>query len=488
MKSPWPLIIVILYFIALMIIVRRYGKLKEKNVTEFAVMGRSAPWYLIIFTVLATWVIGSTYTATFGFGVTDGTVALYMAVYSIMALIIFYFIGPRVWVWGKVHDLYNVPDYIKLRYRDKKLAIIVAIAAGVVIAAPWQIMALKTFGYVTDALTYGALPQPIGMAIFAVLIAIYCIYGGMRSVVLTDFFQGIISVVVVIIGIIAVFQVKFGGLGQMFQDVYRQSPELLVVEDTKFWTSIIIPSALAVYCFVEIFNRIFLAKNVRHLKIIVRGAPLLVGTIYVLVALLGIGGSLLPSVNADLASAESGFFTMFNDVGGPLMLAFAAIVVIAAEMSSVDSQIATGAIVVARNIIGELKKEEISDEKIIKISRIVIAIWMVVVYCLSILDLPALIVFAYVSYEFLLTLFPTVILGIMWKKGTTKACWASIAVGWALTGALSIWTPLQGYFGGWGPGITGGFFAFLVYIIISLSSKEKEWVVSLFDEVNAYKE
>jgi len=487
MTSPWAVIIVVIYFCILGLVVGKWGKGKEKGLNEFAVAGRSGPWWLIMFTVLATWIIGSTYTATMGYAVMSGAIGIYMAMYSVMGLIIFYYIGPRIWVWGKVHNLYNLPDYIGRRYGDRRLAILVAIA-GFIIGAPWQIMALKTFGYTTTALTYGALPEVAGMAIFAIAITAYCVYGGMRSVVVTDFFQGIICVVVVIGGIIACIYAKFGGIGPMFQQVLAQRPEMLVIEDTKYWTSIIVASFLGAYCWLEIFNRIFLAKSVRDLKIIARGAPILVGTVYFLVGILGIGGSILASVNVDLAAAESGFLTIFSEVGGPVLLAFAAIIIIAAEMSSIDSQIATAGVVLARNAVNEFKRTKLTEDRVVKLSRWIIGIWMVMVYFLSIGELPALIVIAIVTYEFLATMFPTIIIGALWKRGTAKACWASMAVGWIVCGILQISPVTQAWFGGWGAGITGAFFAIIVYFAVSLASPKDEKVEALFAEVEAYKE
>lgn len=487
MTSPWAVIIVVIYFVILGLVVGKWGKGKEKGLSEFAVAGRSAPWWLLVFTILATWVVGSSYTAFFGYAVTSGTIGIYGVIYSTIGLIIFYYIGPRVWVWGKVHNLYNLPDYIGRRYGDRRLAILIAIA-GFVIGAPWQIMALKTFGYCTTALTYGALPGAAAMGIFAAIIAIYCIYGGMRSVVVTDFFQGIVCVVVVIGGIIAAIYLKFGGIGPMFQQVLAQRPEMLVIEDTKYWTSIIIASSLGAYCWLEIFNRIFLARSVRDLKIIARVAPVLGVAAYFLVGILGIGGSILASVNADLAAAEGGFLTIFSEVGGPIMLAFAAIIIIAAEMSSIDSQLATGGVVLARNAVAEFKRGGLSEVQTVKLSRWIIGIWMIIVYFLSIGDLPALIVFAIVSYEFLAAMFPTIIIGALWKRGTAKACWASMAVGWIVCAILSMWPATQGWFGGWGAGITGAFFAIIVYFAVSLASPKDEKIEALFAEVEAYKE
>jgi SSS family solute:Na+ symporter len=487
MRSPWAVIIVVAYFAILALVVFRWGKTRERGLTEFAAAGRSSPWFLIFFTVMATWIVGATYTAWFGYAVTDGMIGTYVSIYGVFSIVILYFIGPRIWVWGKVHDLYNLPDYIGLRYGDRKLAILVA-AAGFIIGAPWQITALKTFGYVSSAITYGAVPQTVSIAFFTVVVGLYCIYGGMRSVVVTDFFQGIIAVVVVLGGVIAAVYIKFDGFGGMFQQLLVQKPEMLVINDVKVWINIVLVSVLGSYCWLEIFNRIFVAKGVREIKILAFIAPAFMFILNYAVMLLGVGGSLLPSVNATVATAESGFFTIFSEVGGPILLAFAGIVAIAAEMSSVDSQITTGGVVIARNVISASKKEELTEEQIIKYTRWIIGIWMVICYFLTIQELPQLIHFAVVSYEFLAPMFATIILGIIWRRPTAIACWTSLIVGWLTCTVLQLSSTTHEFLGSWGAGLTGAVFATIVFTAIALGSKKSEKIEALFDEVDKFTE
>ena len=487
MKSPWAVIIVVAYFAILALVVFRWGKTRERGLTEFAAAGRNSPWYLIFFTVMATWIVGATYTAWFGYSVTDGMIGTYVSIYGVFSIVILYYIGPRIWVWGKVHDLYNLPDYIGFRYDDRKLSILVA-AAGFIIGAPWQITALKTFGYVSSALTYGVVPQTVSIAFFTVVVGLYCIYGGMRSVVVTDFFQGLISVVVVLGGVLAAVHIKFDGFGGMFEQLLAQKPEMLAINDVKVWTNIVLVSVLGSYCWLEIFNRIFVANGVRDIKILAFIAPAFMFILNYAIMLLGIGGSLLPSVSADVAAAESGFFTIFSEIGGPILLAFAGIVAIAAEMSSVDSQITTGGVVIARNVIGACKKGGLTDEQVVKYTRWIIGIWMVICYFLTIQELPQLIHFAVVSYEFLAPMFATIIIGIVWRRPTAKACWASLIVGWITCTVLQLSSATHEFLGSWGAGLTGAFFAVIVYYAVALFSKKSEEVDALFDEVEKYRE
>jgi SSS family solute:Na+ symporter len=139
-----------------------------------------------------------------------------------------------------------------LRFVPNKIALAVAFLLN----WPWQVLALKTFGYVVSALSYGAVPMPVGIGIFAAIIAFYCVYGGMRSVVLTDFIQGLLCTVVVLGGMLLVIQVKFGGIGDMFQLALKEKPALLAISNPNYFIGICIVSSMGAYCWPEIFNRI----------------------------------------------------------------------------------------------------------------------------------------------------------------------------------------------------------------------------------------
>jgi len=50
--------IVVAYFLALAFVVWIWGKAKENTMAEYAVASRGAPWYMMLFTVLGSWIVG----------------------------------------------------------------------------------------------------------------------------------------------------------------------------------------------------------------------------------------------------------------------------------------------------------------------------------------------------------------------------------------------------------------------------------------------
>lgn len=482
-----PAILIFGYIGLLGVVVLVWGRMRENTMEEYAVAGRSYPWWMMIFTILATWIIASAYTSWFALAGSSGAIAFYFVVYTIAGLVIYYAIAPRVWKWGKLHDLYNMPDFIRLRFNSPVLSVFIAVA-GIVIGAPWQVLSIKTFGLLMSEATNGVVPFDVGMGIITAVILVYIVFAGMRSVVVTDFIQGIISTIVLFVGLIWIANSLFGGFGPLLEQVAQQNSELLVVNSASgYWGSIILTGAIGGYAWLEIFNRIFLAKNVREVKKVAIGAPVVAVVASFLLFVLGLGISLVPQA---ASAGESAFFVMARMAGGPLLLAGVGIVVLAAGMSSIDSQLTTVGVVTAWNIIKELKPD-ISTGRAVNISRVVIVGWVVIAFYLATLDLPLLARIAIWTYEALVHIVPPIFLGLFWRKGNKYGAFAGIIVGLIITFGINLTLALG--VGGAVPalgGFTGAIIGFpvnvAIYVAAAYLGPKVDYVDELFEEIYEY--
>ena len=480
-----PAILIFAYIGLLSVVVLLYGRMREQSMEEYAVGGRSFPWYMMVFTVLATWIVASTYTGWFAWAGSGGAIAFYYVLYTIAALVVYYAIAPRVWKWGALHDLYNMPDFIRLRYNSRWLSVLVAIA-GIVIGAPWQVASIKTFGFLMREATNGTVPFEVGMGIITLVTLGYIVFAGMRSVVVTDFIQGIISTVVLLVALVWIAYSLFGGFGSLVGRIAASQPELFTVNQSSgYWASIILTGALGGYAWLEVFNRIFLAKNVREVKKVAVVAPLLVVVATFFLFLLGMGASLIPEVSE---AGQSAFFVMARMAGGPLLLAGVGIIILAAGMSSIDSQLTTMGVVVSWNIVKELK-QDISIERAVNVSRIVIVAWVAVAFYLATLDLPLLAKIGIWTYEGIVHLVPPIVLGLFWRKGNKEGALAGLVVGLVITYGINF-TMASSMGGPAIAGFTGAIVGLaanvVVYVACAYAFPQVEYVDDLFAEVREY--
>ena len=272
----------------------------------------------------------------------------------------------------------------------------------------------------------------------------------------------------------------FGGFAPMFQRVAVEKPELLTIQDAPYWSSIILIGIIGSYCWMEVFNRMFVASSPRELKLSTAGAPILGASMYISLLLLGIGCGLLPEIVSD---PEAGFLNISKEIGGPVLLGFVGIIILAAEVSSTDSGLVTGGIVIANTIIKRINPN-LSEEQLVKYSRYAIIVEAVLAGFLAMLELPMLMTIAIFTFEFIVHVFPTAIVGVLWKRGTRTAAWAGLAVGIPVTVFLKLNPEFSAaHFSTWAPGIIGLVFNLAVYIIVSLMSKPDPYVEELFDSV-----
>lgn len=482
-----PAILIFIYIGLLGAVVLGWGRLREQTMEEYAVAGRSYPWWMVIFTVLATWLVASVYTSWFALAGSGGAIAFYLVLYTVAGLVAYYAIAPRVWKWGKLHDLYNMPDFIRLRFDSPTLAVFMAVA-GLAINAPWQVLSIKTFGFLMTEATNGTVPFNIGMGIITAVVLAYIVLAGMRSVVVTDFIQGIIATVILFVALFWIAHSLFGGFGQLLSQLAQQRPQLLTVNDsTGYWASIILTGALGAYAWVEIFNRIFLARDVREVKKVALGAPILAVFATFALLLLGMGISLVPqAANA----GERAFFVMAQMAGGPFLLAGVGIIVLAAGMSSIDSQLTTFGVVVSWNIVKELKPD-MSMERTVNISRAVIAAWVVVAFYLATLDLPLLARIAIWTYEGIVHMVPPIFLGLFWRKGNKYGAVAGVIVGLVVTFGINFTLAVS--VGGAVPALAGFTGAIIglpinvgIYIAAAYFGPEVKYAEELFEEIHEY--
>lgn len=488
MSSPGPLIAIAVYLVFLVGFALYRGRLKTVDMEEYAAGGRSFPWYMMAFTVMGSMFTAEFLSASTGMAVFSGAWVLYSMSYVFIGLAIFYFVAPKVWIWGKVHKLYNMPDYIQLRYNSRALTIIFAIGVGF-LGAVWFVTGFKALGYVMYEASYHAIPWNAAIFIVPTFAAAYIVVGGMRSIVVTDFVQGLLSMVVVIFGIGFIIQKLFGGPGPMFAQLVAIQPvEWLTVSGVNIWSSVIIACALGSYCWLEEFNRIFVAKSTRDLKMIVRLVPFIYVVFAIIIDIFSLGCGLFPEFAESVETAESAIFVLAEQAGGGLLLAFFAIVIISAAMSNFDSGFHATAVVLSKNIISDSFKGGLSEKTQVLISRISVVALIYICAFMATRVTPLIVSIMITTYEFLLCFFPGIIIGIFWKRGCAAGTYASIAVAIPTVALLMTHPAWTGVFGGYGAGLIGGVFGLIAYIVVGFVKKPTTRVEELFKSAEEYKE
>jgi solute:Na+ symporter, SSS family len=175
---------------------------------DFAVAGRSLPLPIVIATVFATWFGAEAVLGIPAMFVKEGLRGVVADPFgsSLCLVLVGLFFAPRFYRL----NLLTVGDFYRLRYnRVVELLCAVCIAASYL---GWVAAQFKVFGLILSAVTGGAVSQPVGMVIGAVIVLAYTTFGGMFSVAILDFVQ--ISVIIGgLLYIASVISGLVGGVG-----------------------------------------------------------------------------------------------------------------------------------------------------------------------------------------------------------------------------------------------------------------------------------
>lgn len=472
-------------FCAIVIVILQRAHVTDKSFTDYAVADRSFGAGYQAMSFLNTWWPGGIFLALTGMAASQGVIAFYMPIYSLLTVVVMYVMAERVWVWGKLFDLKTQPDVFALRYNSRAISVIGALV-GIISGVPWMVIGFKGLGDLFQAMSLGTLGSAVAVLIGVTLMVIrqvWTVRMGMRGVVISDMFQGVVAYVggaFLILGLIAWLLWGHGLSVNGLPDAKLSVPGLGASVGPLFLFSIIFSGAIGGWCWPGIFVRIYTADSVRSVQRAgAFGAPLSLVWAMALV-ILGLLASHLPGV---AKSSDEMWFTVCHMAGGPWLLGLGGVVVLAATMGNIDGGVqATGA-QVANDIVGAYRP--LNHAQSVMIAKIGMVVVTLVSAGLATLNIPHLFVLAILSYQGIIQLAVPQYLGIFWKRGNAAGAIAGTVVGFALAVILQALYPVSI---GWAWGLTSGLVAIIVNavvyvgcaVLIPNSAAERERVDKLF--------
>src|SRR5918994_3553330 len=123
----------ILAYLAILVGLGLYQARRAKTGDDFLVAGRTLPWHVLVFTLLATWIGSGSLFGGAGLGYRHGFPGLWQSAGAWAGIAMVYFLAHRVRRIAK----YTMPDILELRYgaAARVLGTIVVVIAYTTIAA-----------------------------------------------------------------------------------------------------------------------------------------------------------------------------------------------------------------------------------------------------------------------------------------------------------------------------------------------------------------
>jgi len=443
--------VIVVYLIG-MVAIALYTRNKAKTVKDYLLAGsKGLNGWMSAFAYGTTYfsaVIFIGYAGKFGFSF--GLAAVWIGIGNaiIGALLAWKVLARRTKNMTVRLDAKTMPDFFYKRYGDKNLKLVSAIVIFIFLI-PYAASVYNGLGNLFS-IVFG-IQDWIVMLVLALVTAFYLFLGGYIATSLTDFIQGIIMFVGVIIMLfffLAAPQVNWGeGLKTLTENEMglfmggTSAGNVLYGRDMSL-VFLVLLTSFGVWALPQTIHKYY---TVRDKKAIKQGT--IVSTIFALVIGFGayfIGGlAKLFYESAPGGNTDNVIPHMIKDVLPNGLLGLIAVLVLAASMSTLASvSLASSSVVTIDIYKGSIKKDA-SDKNVTTLMRVLALVFVAIATVLAYLNnkygITAIAYLMGLSWGTLAGCFiGPYVLGVVWKKTTKAAAWTSVIGSLVLTVALII--------------------------------------------------
>lgn len=416
------------------------------------------------------------------------------------------FVSKRLRRYSANINAFTVPQFFSKRFHDEKNSLS-AIAAVIIIIffVPYTASGFAACGKLFNSL-FGV-DYTVAMVVSATIIVLYTIMGGFKAVSTTDFIQSIVMSIA-LIAVLCFGINAAGGWGAVvanakslpghislanYYDASSGSAAsyggIIAIVSTLAWGLgyFGMPHILLRFMAIEDDNKLTLSRRVATIWVfIAMGAAIVIGVVGLGVTNAGELEYLSDSGSAETIMVRLSGLISQHGVAAALLAGVILAGVLAATMSTADSQMLAAASSVSENIIVEFLGKKIDDKKKLLIARISIIIIAAfgVVFAMD----PNSSVFRIVSFAwagFGGAFGPLILLSLFWKRTNKAGAFAGLISGGAM---VFIWKflikPIGGVFGIYE--LLPAFIVSLIFIVVvSLLTAEPDQ--SIVDEFEAAK-
>lgn len=379
-------------------------------------------------------------------------------------------VGRRLIRLGHRYRMLTMADYISDRYESTLMRALLAI---IMILFLVPMMGAQTIGAGIIFKTYTGAPEWVGIVVMGITVILYCMAGGIRSIMITDVIQGILMVATAVVTFFVSLQLG-GGLEVINQYLADTDMSLLShpgQNNSMPWQNYV--SMIIMWSFFTIgqphlFTKFFTMKNYN-----VMFKAVLLGTLGMwfsatLIEWCGVTGRMsFPN----LTGTDTDFIVPLILQAGvhPVISSLMVAGIFSAGMSTVSGVLITSTSAVTRDLYQKIFNKEATDKDAFIMSRYVTVGLGVLAICIGIYKPSSIFQLVLFSFGGLGIWAAPILAGLYWKRATKVGAFASVIVGEIVYILLT--TTFTSLTFGFNPLIVAWIIAMVVLVVVSLCTK-----------------
>lgn len=479
------------YFI-LMIAIGVYAYSKQQNDVEgYMLGGRQLSPAVAALSAGASDMSGWLILGLPGYMYASGIVSLWIAGgLTLGAFVNYLLVAPRLRVFTEIADnALTLPDYFSNRFNDTSHLLRIMSAVVIIVFFTVYTAASLVGGGKLFESSLG-MSYDLGIWLTAGVVVAYTLFGGFLAVSLTDFVQGVIMLVAMLLVPIVAFS-EIGGLSAGIEVASSVNPELFNIMSGVTVMGAISLAAWGLGYFGQphIIVRFMAIRSVKDVP-----TARNIGMSWMIVSLIGAlmvglsGVAYIHNHNMELADPETIFLVFSQLLFHPLISGFLLAAILAAIMSTISSQLLVASSSLTRDIYKLFLDKDASEARQVLVGRIcVVAVALLAIFIAGNKDSSVLKLVSHAWAGFGAAFGPLVLLSLMWKRMNRNGALAGMIVG-ALT--VIIWV-----YGGFEIGgqpandaiysiMPGFLLSAITTVVVSLMTKPpKGFIVERFEQM-----
>jgi SSS family solute:Na+ symporter/sodium/proline symporter len=450
----------------------RLGQVKTK--ADYLVAGRSLPAFVLVFTLLSSWVGSGSLLAGVENAYKHGFAALWQAGGGWAGLALIYFIAPRARKFAQ----FTIPDLLESRYNQT------ARVLGV-IAILFTYTAITSYQFIGGGdilhLIFPGVDALTGRYILAGFVILFTAIAGMSSVAYMDVVIGILATATLIVALPVLIHIAGGWSSvhaalpathfQVLGDLHLFSNYYVTgsngqKEQVQSAIAIFLPTCLLMLGNQSMYQKFFSAKSEKDATRATLGW--IVGTLIletVIVAVAVTGSAIFRSGEVAERPRELLAYSATHAFHGSALLSLLGALMVGAIFAKVVSTANNYLFSPATNLVNDLfvryLRPDASNSEVLMVSRLMVVllgVWALV-QSIAVTSVLKKSLQAYTIYSAALT--PVILAAFFWKRATAAGAVASIAAGTVVT---LVWDSISSHF----PPLLGDQDAIFPALMISL--------------------
>lgn len=390
----------------------------------------------------------------------------------------FFLVGIKLWSFGKRYGYMTQIQFFRDRFESDKLGLVLfPILVGLVV--PYLLIGVISAGTVIQNVTAGAFPGVfpnevprlngavpywLGAGAICLVVVLYVFFGGVRGTAWANAFQ---TIVFMILGCVTFLVIagKLGGPAEATKLVQKHNPAKLKCTVTEadvtnyetrlaaweadpeaeiikpkephsipklgFLTYLFIP--LSVGMFPHLFQHWLTAKSAKSFRLSVIAHPVMIMIVWVPCVLIGVWATSAiiagkPVIPPNLTNPNAVLAIMVKKMTNPVLGGFLTAGILAAIMSSLDSQFLCIGSIFTNDIVGHyIAHERMTDRQKVVTGRVFVVCIVAVTYFIAVswnkIGVFPLAVWCFSGFA---SLFPLVFAALYWRRVTKAGAYACV--------------------------------------------------------------